>query len=59
VTADRLVVVVDGHSRAVRQRLDAVRNGYGLRVGGPGTAAGDDQFHGVVDDVVVCYPRCT
>jgi hypothetical protein len=58
VTADQLAVVVDGEERTVPHDLDAVSNDSELHVGAPGVSAGDDQFHGEIDDVVVCYPRC-
>jgi hypothetical protein len=58
VTADELAVVVDGEERAEPHDLDAISNEEPLRVGAPGVGPGDDQFHGLIDDVVVCYPRC-
>jgi hypothetical protein len=42
---------VDGTVRRRSGRLGSVSNQYGIRIGSAGLGDGDDQFHGVLDDV--------
>jgi hypothetical protein len=50
-TRTQVSAVVDGVSRARRVRLGLVANRSAIRVGSPGLAPADDQFHGTLDDV--------
>lgn len=50
-TANQAQVVVDGLTTSVAASFRALANTAPVQLGGPGLAAGDDQYHGRLDDV--------
>jgi hypothetical protein len=57
MTADQAAVVVDGLTTSVRATsVRSLSNTAPVRLGGPGLGAGDDQYHGLLDDVFLRIP---
>ncbi len=58
ITDSQLTITIDDMAQTIDAEVGSVGNAAGVRIGASGPKPTDDQFHGVIDDVVFCLDEC-